>query len=100
MTIKIKKNLPDISLSELKQIAKIKGYYLKPITKYNKMVTCICGCKYHNKVDILGGRTLYECKQCGFKGLSGIGEYQARDGWNRAIKNYYTLKEKEQDGKN
>ena len=100
MTIKIKKNLPEISLKDLKQLAKVNGYYLKPITKYNKMVTCICGNNRHKKVEILGGRTIYECTKCGFKGLSGIGEYQARDGWNRAIKNYYALKEKEQDGKN
>ena len=99
MTIKINDNLnPDkISLKELKQIAKLRGYYLKPITKYNKMVTCICGANHRKLIEIMGGRMMYKCNKCGFKGFSGYGAQQARDGWNKAIQNYYNRLSEEDD---
>lgn len=99
MTIRIDDDLIDnITIEELKQLAKLKGYYLKPITKYNKMVTCICGANHRKQIDILGGRVLYKCNKCGFTGLSGYGVKQARDGWNKAIENYYKLNEEGDNG--
>ena len=88
MTIKIKDGLnPDIISDEkLKQIAKAKGYYLKPIDPDPKLLPCVCGWKVRTKIVLTGGRTAFKCKKCGFMGRSGLGVRQTKIGWNNAVK--------------
>lgn len=87
MTIKIKDSLnPDIISDEkLKQIAKAKGYYLKPIDPDPKLLPCICGWKRRKKIVLIGGRTAFQCSKCGFLGRSGYGVRQTKIGWNNAV---------------
>lgn len=102
MTIVNRYNLSkfnNVTNNELKALAKSRGFYLKPITHYNKMKPCICGASYRHKTIILGGLTQYVCNKCGFAGRGGYGDQQARDGWNKAVDMYYIYKELEDGNK-
>lgn len=86
--------LPELTVEELKEVAKNMGYSIIKKKPYTKVKPCpVCGKK---KVQTWYGKDIWgECANCGFKGDEVPSESQRNEGWNNAVDRY--LKEHSQN---
>lgn len=73
-----------MTFEELKNEAKLHGYYLIKATPNIKMIPCTCGRNSRSLWHSPDGYFL-ECKGCGRQSGIGVSERQARELWNEMI---------------
>ena len=72
-----------MTVDELKAEAKEMGYKLMPVSSYERLKVCTCGCKKRERIYGVDAMTLI-CRRCGLS-VSGKTEAEARKNWNAMI---------------
>ena len=71
-----------MTLEELKEEAKAKGYKLIKASPYIKLLPCKCGRKRLDQWFVTDGGTFFRCPNCGTRAPEGKTEREARKNWN------------------
>lgn len=82
----------ELSVEELKRLAKKKGYKLIPITKVEKLLPCTCGRqRRETRLDVKTRRLVLVCPKCGRRAI-GETEKEVRENWNKGIRDQMEAK--------
>ena len=92
------KHYRDRDIAKLESLAKMYGYKLVPIKKYERYLPCVCGCNRRiswscwnrspddsNGIRYKGHYVKLECRRCG-QTVTGENDAEAKHNWNELIK--------------
>ena len=75
-----------MTVDELKAEAKAQGYYLVKAQPLEKLLPCVCGCRYRERWSGTHDRKIiFVCHKCGLE-ASGRTEREARRNWNDLVR--------------